>query len=209
MYSLDNAFSADELRAWEDRNARIAAEVRDAGYVAELKIDGTAVAIRYENGVLVRGATRGNGTIGENITQNIRTIRDVPLRLRGAIPPDTGDPRRDLHAALGFREMNEKRAAAGEPTFANPRNAAAGALRQLDARLTAQRPLRFFGFQVQLDPDSSDRLVARDAAGCAGAAAGVGRAGEPEQARVRGHGPTWCEYTAGSRRAAGKPGLRH
>src|SRR5690606_32146677 len=89
MYSLDNAFSAEELLAWEDRNARIAREVREGGYVAELKIDGTAVAIRYEDGVLVRGATRGNGIIGEDVTQNIRTIRDVPLRLRATanIPP--------------------------------------------------------------------------------------------------------------------------
>jgi DNA ligase (NAD+) len=160
MYSLDNAFSPDELKAWEDRNARIAAEVRDGGYLAELKIDGTAVAIRYEGGVLVRGATRGNGSIGEDITQNIRTIRDVPLRLRGDAPvPDVLEIRGEVYMPLsGFREMNEKRAEAGEQVFANPRNAAAGALRQLDARLTAQRPLRFFGFQIQLDPDRNDRL---------------------------------------------------
>ncbi|HSJ25445.1 MAG TPA: NAD-dependent DNA ligase LigA [Longimicrobiales bacterium] len=162
MYSLDNAFSPDELRAWEQRNARIAAEVETGGYVAELKIDGTAIAIRYENGVLVRGATRGNGTIGEDITRNIRTIRDVPLRLRasGSVPvPDLLEIRGEVYMPLsGFREMNRKREEAGEPVFANPRNAAAGALRQLDARLTAQRPLRFFGFQVQLDPDRNDRL---------------------------------------------------
>jgi DNA ligase (NAD+) len=158
MYSLDNAFSADELKAWEDRNARIASEVRLGGYVAEMKIDGTAVAIRYENGVLVRGATRGNGAIGEDITQNIRTIRDVPLRLRGDAPPVL-EIRGEVYIPLsGFQEMNDKRAAAGEQLFANPRNAASGALRQLDARLTAQRPLRFFGFQVQLDPDRADRL---------------------------------------------------
>lgn len=156
MYSLDNAFSPDELQAWEDRNARIASEVRDGGYVAELKIDGTAVAIRYEQGVLARGATRGNGVIGEDITQNIRTIRDVPLRLRtdGGPVPAVLEIRGEVYMPLsGFREMNEKRAAAGEPVFANPRNSAAGALRQLDARLTAQRPLRFFGFQIQPDPD--------------------------------------------------------
>jgi DNA ligase (NAD+) len=160
MYSLDNAFSAGELAAWEDRNARIAAEVRDGGYVAELKIDGTAVAIRYENGVLVRGATRGNGTIGENITQNIRTIRDIPLRLRSPDVPGVLEIRGEVYMPLsGFREMNEKRVEAGEAPFANPRNAAAGALRQLDARLTAQRPLRFFGFQIQLDPDGTDSLA--------------------------------------------------
>jgi DNA ligase (NAD+) len=162
MYSLDNAFSAGELAAWEDRNARIAAEVRDGGYVAELKIDGTAVAIRYEKGVLARGATRGNGTIGENITQNIRTIRDIPLRLRAPDVPDVLEIRGEVYMPLsGFREMNERRAEAGEAAFANPRNAAAGALRQLDARLTAQRPLRFFGFQIQLDPDGTDSLAVK------------------------------------------------
>jgi DNA ligase (NAD+) len=156
MYSLDNAFSPDELRAWEERNARIAREVREGGYVAELKIDGTAVALRYEKGVLVRGATRGNGSVGEEITQNIRTIRDIPLRLRGDDVPDVMEIRGEVYMPLsGFREMNQRREEAGEPTFANPRNAAAGALRQLDARLTAQRPLRFFGFQIQPDPDSS------------------------------------------------------
>jgi DNA ligase (NAD+) len=155
MYSLDNAFSHDELRSWEDRNARIISEVRSAGYMAELKIDGTAVSLRYERGVLVRGATRGNGRIGENITQNIRTLRDVPLRLR-ADPgqlPELLEIRGEVYMPLsGFRAMNEKRAEAGEPVFANPRNAASGALRQLDPRLTAQRPLRFFGFQIQTDP---------------------------------------------------------
>jgi DNA ligase (NAD+) len=162
MYSLDNAFSAGELAAWEDRNARIAAEVRDGGYVAELKIDGTTVAIRYEKGVLARGATRGNGTIGENITQNIRTIRDIPLRLRAPDVPDVLEIRGEVYMPLsGFREMNERRAEAGEAAFANPRNAAAGALRQLDARLTAQRPLRFFGFQIQLDPDGTDSLAVK------------------------------------------------
>jgi DNA ligase (NAD+) len=116
--------------------------------------------LRYEAGVLVRGATRGNGVIGENITQNIRTIRDVPLRLRTDAPiPDVLEIRGEVYIPLsGFSEMNEKRTAAGEPVFANPRNAAAGALRQLDARLTAQRPLRFFGFQAQLDPERTDRL---------------------------------------------------
>jgi DNA ligase (NAD+) len=84
MLSLDNAFAPEELRAWEDRNARIAGEVRSCGYVAELKIDGAAVALRYQDGVLVRAATRGNGTIGEDITRNIRTIREIPLRLKGS-----------------------------------------------------------------------------------------------------------------------------
>lgn len=162
MYSLDNAFSAEELSAWEERNARIAREVKEDGYLAELKIDGTAVALRYENGVFVRGATRGNGVIGEDITQNLRTIRGVPLRLRNDAPfPPAFEVRGEVYMSLsGFREMNEKREAAGEPVFANPRNAASGALRQLDARLTAERPLRFFGFQVQTDPARPERLGA-------------------------------------------------
>jgi DNA ligase (NAD+) len=162
MLSLDNAFSAAELRAWEDRNARIANEVRTCGYVAELKIDGTAVALRYEGGLLVRGATRGNGALGEEITRNIRTIKDVPLRLRGSAVPAVLEIRGEVYMPLsGFREMNRRREEAGEPVFANPRNAAAGALRQLDPKLTATRPLRFFGFQIQLDPDTNDALPVR------------------------------------------------
>lgn len=157
LYSLDNAFSDEELHAWEERNARIASEVRDSGYMAELKIDGAAVALRYEDGVFVRGATRGNGRIGEDITRNLRTIRDVPLRLRGDGPiPSILEIRGEVFMSIsGFREMNERRVAAGEPAFANPRNAAAGALRQLDPRITAERPLRFFGFQIQTDEQLS------------------------------------------------------
>ncbi len=162
MYSLDNAFSADELAAWEDRNARIVREVREAGYVAELKIDGAAVSLLYEDGVLVRAATRGNGFVGEEITRNIRTIRQIPLRLRDAAPlPRRIEIRGEVYMPFsGFRELNERRAAAGEPTYANPRNAAAGALRQLDPRVTADRPLAFFGYQVQVDPDAPETLPA-------------------------------------------------
>src|SRR5690606_18557548 len=163
MYSLDNAFSADELRAWEERNARIAREVREAGYVCELKMDGTAVSLRYEDGVFTRGATRGNGRIGEDITRNLKTIRSIPLKLRGDGPfPAVLEVRGEVFIPWsGFREMNERRAAAGEPLFANPRNAASGALRQLDPRLTAERPLRCFAFQVQLDPFGRDTLPVR------------------------------------------------
>ncbi len=151
MYSLDNAFSEDELRAWRDRNARIAREVLEAGYVAELKLDGAAVTLRYEDGVFTRGATRGNGAIGEDVTTNLRTIRMIPLRLRADAPvPPVVEIRGEVFMTLsGFEEMNERRVAAGEAPFANPRNTAAGALRQLDPRLTAERPLRFFGFAMQ------------------------------------------------------------
>jgi DNA ligase (NAD+) len=161
MLSLDNAFDDGELRAWEDRNARILREVRDAGYVAELKIDGAAVALLYEDGVLVRGATRGNGTVGEDVTRNLRTIRQIPLRIRGDAVPPRLEVRGEVYMSFsGFRELNERRAAAGEPTFANPRNAGAGSLRQLDPAVTASRPLGFFAFQIQLDPERQDRLAA-------------------------------------------------
>lgn len=162
MLSLDNAFDPDELRAWERRNARIAAEVEDAGYVAELKIDGAAVSLLYEDGVLVRGATRGNGHLGEGVTSNLRTVGHIPLRLRDDADiayPARFEIRGEVYMSLsGFERLNERRAGAGLATFANPRNAAAGSLRQLDPSITADRPLRFFGFQLQLDPDSGESL---------------------------------------------------
>jgi DNA ligase (NAD+) len=162
MLSLDNAFDLTELRAWEDRNARIASEVRTAGYVAELKVDGAAVSLLYENGVLVRGATRGNGTIGEDVTHNLRTLRDIPLRLRGDAPiPRRVEIRGEVYMPFsGFAALNERRVMNGEATFANPRNATAGSLRQLDPRITAERPLRFFGYQIQLDPDLPEEITA-------------------------------------------------
>jgi DNA ligase (NAD+) len=155
MLSLDNAFNFEELAAWEVRNARIAGEVREAGYVAEPKMDGLAIALTYRDGVLVRGATRGNGAVGEDVTRNLRTIREIPLRLQhsGSAPPALVEIRGEVFLSLsGFIELNEKRAAAGESTFANPRNAAAGSLRQLDPSITAARPLRFSAFALQLDP---------------------------------------------------------
>ncbi|GLC26083.1 NAD-dependent DNA ligase LigA [Roseisolibacter agri] len=154
MLSLGNAFSDEELTAWEERAVRLAGEdVRRAGYTAELKIDGAAVSLTYEDGVLVTGATRGNGTIGEVVTPNLRTIRDIPLRLHATngVPAPTGvlEIRGEVYMPFSrFEQMNEARVQAGEPVFANPRNAAAGALRQLDPRITASRPLRFFGYSV-------------------------------------------------------------
>jgi DNA ligase (NAD+) len=165
MYSLDNAFDAEELRGWQRRNARITADVEGADYIAELKIDGAAVSLLYEDGILVRGATRGNGTIGEDVTRNLRTIHDVPLRLHqdaGVAVPRRFEARGEVYMTLsGFERLNEQRAADSLPTFANPRNAAAGSLRQLDPRVTAGRPLRFFGFQIQLDPEGDDVLPVR------------------------------------------------
>lgn len=155
MLSLDNAFGEEELRAWEVRNARIAAEVREAGYTVEPKIDGLAVSLTYREGVLVRGATRGNGTIGEEVTANLRTIREIPLRLRDAgvdVPPRM-EIRGEVYLPLsGFAALNARRAAEGQPAFANPRNAAAGSLRQLDPAITATRPLRFYAFAIEPDP---------------------------------------------------------
>jgi DNA ligase (NAD+) len=151
MLSLGNAFDADELAAWETRNARIAEEVRGSGYVVEPKIDGLAIALTYEGGVFVRGATRGNGSIGEEVTANLRTVRQIPLRLEGPSPPPLVEIRGEVYLSLsGFEELNARRAASGEATFANPRNAAAGSLRQLDPSVTARRPLHFFAYGVQL-----------------------------------------------------------
>ncbi len=150
MLSLGNAFSDDELVEWEERLVRLSGEeVRKVGYSAELKIDGVAVSLRYDNGVLAIGATRGNGTIGEDVTPNIRTVRDVPLRLRGTDHPKHVDIRGEIYYPFDlFERMNEERVRSGEPVFANPRNAAAGALRQLDPSMTARRPLRFFAYAI-------------------------------------------------------------
>ena len=150
MISLGNAFNDQELDDWEERIARLVGDdARRAGYVAELKIDGTAISLTYQDGVLVRGATRGNGVVGEDVTANLRTLRDVPLRLRGSDIPSLLEVRGEVYYPFsGFEKMNAERVKAGEPVFANPRNAAAGSLRQLDPAITASRPLRFFGYAV-------------------------------------------------------------
>ena len=150
MVSLANAFTADELSAWEERNARILPEVRTAGYTAEIKIDGAAVSLTYEDGRFTSGATRGNGVIGENITANLRTIADVPLALKGKGWPKVMEIRGEVYLPYaGFTRVNEARARQGETLFANPRNAAAGGLRQLDPHLTRRRRLRLFAFAVE------------------------------------------------------------
>jgi DNA ligase (NAD+) len=150
MLSLANAFNDEELEAWEERLVRMAGDdVAKSGYTAELKIDGTAVALTYENRLFVKGATRGNGIIGEDVTVNLRTVRDVPLRLHETAPSGRIEVRGEVYFPFKrFEEMNEARARAGDPVFANPRNAAAGSLRQLDPAITASRPLRFFGYSV-------------------------------------------------------------
>ena len=150
MLSLANAFTDDELRAWEERLVRIAGDdIRREGYSAELKIDGAAVSLTYVDGVLVTGATRGNGSIGEDVTPNIRTVRDVPLRLRGRKVPSPIEIRGEIYYPFDlFERMNEELVKAGERVFANPRNAASGSLRLLDSSVTASRPLRFFGYGI-------------------------------------------------------------
>lgn len=150
MLSLANAFDDEELRAWEARLLKIAGkEVEESGYTAELKIDGTAVALTYEDRVFVMGATRGNGMVGEDVTVNLRTVRDVPLRLNENAPSGRIEVRGEVYFPFDrFEKMNVERAKAGDSVFANPRNAAAGSLRQLDPAITASRPLRFYGYSV-------------------------------------------------------------
>ena len=151
MLSLDNAFSADELRDFHRRVTTRLEMDSDAPlqYAAEPKLDGAAVSLLYENGVLVRGATRGDGTTGEDVTHNVRTIESVPLRLIGRRYPSLLEVRGEVFMPkAGFDAYNEKARAAGEKTFVNPRNAAAGSLRQLDPRLTAARPLDIYLYYV-------------------------------------------------------------
>jgi DNA ligase (NAD+) len=151
MLSLSNARSAEELRAWVARMrtqlAREGIEDPDFQYVVEPKVDGLAISLVYRDGMLERGATRGNGEIGEDVTHNLRTIRALPLRIDDA--PPLLEVRGEIYMSLhDFAALNERRAEAGESTFMNPRNSAAGTVRQLDPALTAERPLSFWCYQV-------------------------------------------------------------
>ncbi|HKF82397.1 MAG TPA: NAD-dependent DNA ligase LigA [Solirubrobacterales bacterium] len=145
MLSLGNARNEEELRGWENRIAnhlkRMDITASQFSYTTEPKIDGLAITLTYEDGVLVRGATRGDGRIGEDVTQNLRTIGSVPLRISGKAPRLV-EVRGEVYLPIAaFKALNERRAEAGEPTFANPRNSAAGSIRQLDPSLAAERPL--------------------------------------------------------------------
>ncbi len=165
LYSLENAFNIEELKAWEGRWRRQAPNVGEVEYVCELKIDGSALALTYENGVLVRGATRGDGVTGEDITQNARTIRSIPLRLnvetlRENSLPERVEVRGEAFLPLEvFKQINEERQKAGETVFANPRNAAAGTLRQLDSKIVARRRLDFFAYTLHI-PGLDDASIA-------------------------------------------------
>ena len=153
MLSLDNAFSEEDVTAFGKRVAdRLRANgvnVKEIPFVGEPKIDGAAVSLRYEEGKLVLGATRGDGTVGEDVTHNIRTIRGVPLRLRTRKPPAVLEVRGEVFMPKkAFEELNRRAAERGEKVFANPRNAAAGSLRQLDPSVTARRQLDVFFYGV-------------------------------------------------------------
>ncbi len=148
MLSLSNAFDEQAVMDF-DRRVRERLGVEEVDYLAEPKLDGLAVSLVYENGVMVRAATRGDGMTGEDVTANARTLRTVPLRLRGSKHPALLEVRGEVILSReGFRKLNETQRAAGEKLYVNPRNAAAGSLRQLDARVTAERPLEafYYGF---------------------------------------------------------------
>jgi DNA ligase (NAD+) len=167
MQSLDNAFSSDELSAWAARVEREGAA--GASYLCELKVDGVAVAIVYENGRLIRAATRGDGTTGEDVTANVRTMENVPQQLSGDDVPELLEVRGEIYFPVAaFADVNAGMVEQGKAPFANPRNAAAGSLRQKDPRVTASRPLRLVvhgvgahrGFEVDRQSAAYDRLGA-------------------------------------------------
>jgi DNA ligase (NAD+) len=164
MLSLGNARNEEELRAWETRIRnllrRFDITADEFGYVSEPKIDGLAISLVYEDGKLVRGATRGDGRVGEDVTHNLRTIEAIPHRIKDS--PDLVEVRGEIYfPRSGFEELNARRAEAGEATFANPRNAAAGTIRQLDPKIAAERPLSMwcYGIGTGLDlPTHADEI---------------------------------------------------
>ncbi|MGB8700554.1 MAG: NAD-dependent DNA ligase LigA [Thermosynechococcaceae cyanobacterium] len=158
LYSLENAFDLADMQTWDERWQRLeAGSFSQTEYVAELKIDGSALALTYENGHLVRGVTRGDGAMGEEITSNVKTIRSIPLRLNVEHPPAWVEVRGEAFLGLAvFAQINRDRAEAGDALFANPRNAAAGTLRQLDARIVAQRQLDFFAYTLHISDATPD-----------------------------------------------------
>jgi len=163
MLSLDNAYSDDDLAAFHDRVRRVLGRTEDAApdiaYVAELKIDGLSIALSYEDGLLVRGVTRGDGTRGEDVTGNVRTIRKIPLRLKHAAPGRI-DVRGEVYLPrAAFDRVNQEREDADEPVFANPRNAAAGTMRNLDPSLVAKRGLSAFVYQLVEEADAQGSHV--------------------------------------------------
>lgn len=153
VLSLANAFNQEDLIAWRERVLKLNYLVADTNYVVEPKIDGLTVVLHYQNGLFVKGATRGNGEIGEDITNNIRTIRSIPLRIPvhniNIVVPEYLVVRGEVFMSISdFDALNQKLSEKGEKTYLNPRNTAAGSLRQLDPSMTAQRPLRLFAYNI-------------------------------------------------------------
>jgi DNA ligase (NAD+) len=161
MLSLGNAFGEDELLAFDARVRKLGGVDGDVAYTCELKIDGLAVSLRYDDGKFTEGGTRGDGNVGENVTPNLRTMRTIPLALRGgkASKPRHIDVRGEAYMRKSdFAQLNAERAARALPTFANPRNTAAGGIRQLDPKMTAERKLSFYAYAVgEIDIDSPPR----------------------------------------------------
>ena len=160
MLTLNDARDEEELREWEERIKRLLSpsEIKELDYFAELKMDGLAISLIYKDGILQRGATRGDGYTGEDVTQNVKTIRPIPLRLRlEELPKNIKVPKEiEIRGEIymtkkAFEELNKEQAEKGEPQFANPRNAAAGSVRQLDPSITAKRKLSFFGYDLVTD----------------------------------------------------------
>lgn len=144
LLSLDNSYNEEDLKQFDQRVKKVLDEKPD--YVLEMKIDGLTVALKYENGILVQGATRGNGEVGEDVTENVKTIKEIPLKLKEAIDIEV---RGEVYISkAGFVKLNEMQEENNLPTFANPRNAAAGSLRQLDSKVASKRPLSIFVFDV-------------------------------------------------------------
>ena len=168
MLSLDNAYNEEDLRAFDERVRKGLSIEASPAYVAELKIDGLSIALTYDEGRLVRGATRGDGTRGEDVTANVRTVRAVPLSLKHG-PAGRVEIRGEVYLPKkAFERMNQEQEAAGEPLFANPRNTAAGAMRNLDPALVAKRGLSAWMYQVVVPPGT----------GGSGESGGVGESGE-------------------------------
>jgi DNA ligase (NAD+) len=160
ILSLDNAFSPEDLLAWQERITKLDGRVQQSAFTLEPKLDGLTVVLHYESGTFARGATRGNSQAGEEITENLRTIRSLPLRIPqdpdGRLPPSRLVVRGEAFIKLSdFDNLNKNLAEKGEKTYVNPRNTAAGSLRQLDSSLTATRPLTLLVYQIV---DSSDPI---------------------------------------------------
>ncbi len=188
MLSLGNVRSEQELRAWVERMrnhlAREGISDPDFSFVVEPKIDGLAISLLYREGVLERGATRGNGEIGEDVTHNLRTIGAIPLRINDA--PSLVEVRGEVYMSLrDFTALNERRAEAGESTFMNPRNSAAGTIRQLDPADAAKRPLSIWCYQVGVAEGLSFHSHFRPWSGCASTASGSTAASSCSAARTR------------------------